>query len=63
VYFEVVTKNTPREGVLYHGRVKLDDDGAVIWRTEPYRDKKGVYACINIVTDGAATAEIVEVSE
>jgi hypothetical protein len=30
MYFEVVTHQTLREGVKYHGRCKLDDSHAVI---------------------------------
>ncbi len=63
MFFEVVTHRTPREGVLYHGRFKLDDSEAVIWRTEMYRDKEGVYACINLLASNAATAKIYEVTE
>ena len=63
MHFEVVTKQTPREGVLYHGRFKLDDEDSVIWRTELYRKKEGVTACINLLVDNAATAEVVEVYE
>jgi uncharacterized protein YegP (UPF0339 family) len=63
MYFEVVTHRTPREGVRYHGRFKLADGDAVIWRTELYTKKKGVYAAIKLLAEHAATAEIVEMVE
>jgi uncharacterized protein YegP (UPF0339 family) len=61
--FEVVTHQTPREGVRYHGRFKLPDSDQVIWRTELYAKKEGVYACIKLLAENAASAEILEVTE
>lgn len=63
MYFEVVTHRTLHEGIRYHGRFKLDDSEAVIWRTELYARKRGVYAAIELLVKNAADAEIVEVVE
>jgi len=63
MHFEVVTHQTLYEGIRYHGRFKVDDSDAVIWRTELYTRKEGVYAAIELLADHAATAEILEVTE
>jgi uncharacterized protein YegP (UPF0339 family) len=62
MYFEVVTHRTLREGIKYHGRCKLDDSHAVIWRTELYDKKEHVYTCIRMLAE-AANAPIVEIDE
>jgi uncharacterized protein YegP (UPF0339 family) len=63
MHFEVVTHRTLYEGIRYHGRFKLDDSDAVIWRTELYAEKDSVYAAIKVLAKNAKHAEIVEVEE
>jgi uncharacterized protein YegP (UPF0339 family) len=62
MYFEVVTKNTPKEGVRYHARIRTDEHSVLFWSAD-YSLKRGAYAAIEMVQADVDGAPIYEVTE
>jgi uncharacterized protein YegP (UPF0339 family) len=62
VYFEVVTKMTPEEGVLYHGRF-MTEEGQIVWTTPDRQDKQSVLNSIDLARAYAPDARVYEVNE
>jgi uncharacterized protein YegP (UPF0339 family) len=62
MYFEVVTRNTPDEGVRYHGRLRKDD-GQIVWTTPLWKHKESIYNSIEVAKKYAAASPTHEVIE
>jgi len=62
MYFEVVTKTTPVEGLHYHARIRMDD-GEILFRSANHANiDEAVRAC-ELVARGLPGLEIRYISE
>jgi uncharacterized protein YegP (UPF0339 family) len=62
MYFEVVTKTTPVEGLHYHARIRTNEHD-VLFRSANYTSKAEALRACEIVKAGTQTAELYETVE
>jgi hypothetical protein len=61
MYFEVVTKTTPTEGLHYFARIRTDDEN--LFHSENYRDREQAARVCNLLSTNPPSPDIHYVNE